>query len=322
MIALLAERLYGRKVMGKVRLPLGLSERARMPSSRLPPAANRPPELEDFLNRHLYHPLSHKLAQWLVPTPVTPNMVSVTGAAVIVCAAVAYSEPGWPITALLGLLLHMSWHVLDGADGDLARMSGRSSPRGELVDGICDYVGHIVLYVALGSIAAQQIGTAGWALMWAAGASRIVQAAHYESLRRQYQEIVYGTPWLASRPVPGRRPGKQHPLVSYYLGLGAVAVPHARALASASAQPGTRDALRKEMIGHAPRLLGWLTLLSANYRTLAVGGAMLAGQPAWYFLFEVVLLNLVLVASWLRVRGILGRSIEAACQSDRPSTRR
>jgi phosphatidylglycerophosphate synthase len=38
-------------------------------------------------------------------------------------------------------MLHMGWHVLDGADGDLARMTGRASPQGELFDGICDYVG-------------------------------------------------------------------------------------------------------------------------------------------------------------------------------------
>src|SRR6187549_2253229 len=83
-----------------------------------PPAAAAPrtrkPELEDWLNRHLYHPLSGRLARLLVPTGVTPNMVSVAGALSIWAAAWAYASFEWPYGALLGLALHMLWHVIDG----------------------------------------------------------------------------------------------------------------------------------------------------------------------------------------------------------------
>lgn len=140
-------------------------------SSPPPERPARPAELEDVLNGQLYHPLSWRLARLLAPTPVTPDMVSAAGAAAIMLAAAAYGLIAAPWGMILGLALHMSWHVLDGADGDLARLTGKSSPHGELVDGICDYLGHIVLYVTLGTIAAGQIGSWGWALMWAAGAS-------------------------------------------------------------------------------------------------------------------------------------------------------
>ena len=46
----------------------------------------------------------------------------------------------------------------------------------------------------MGFIASAQIGDWGWTLMWAAGASRVAQQAHYEGARRQYSLGVYGKP--------------------------------------------------------------------------------------------------------------------------------
>ena len=105
----------------------------------------RPREMQDSLNFYLYHPLAWKLAKLLSRTPLTPNMVSVIGGLLVVLAGVVYFNMdstggtrahGWPWGALLGLVLHMSWHVVDGADGDLARLTGKSSPIGEMVDGV------------------------------------------------------------------------------------------------------------------------------------------------------------------------------------------
>src|SRR6218665_1492336 len=115
----------------------------------LPPARDR--ELQDALNFHIYHPLSRRLAVRLAGTRITPNQVSVAGAACVVAAAISYIQPGWPWPALIGMALHLIWHVIDGADGDLARLTGRSGPLGEIVDGICDYASHIVLYLMLGT---------------------------------------------------------------------------------------------------------------------------------------------------------------------------
>ena len=281
---------------------------------------SRPAELEDGLNRHLYHPMSGLLARRLAGTKITPDMVSVAGALAIMLAAVAYAQPGWPWSAAVGLTLHMAWHVLDGADGDLARLTRRASPRGELIDGICDYAGHIMLYVMLGSIAAASIGPAGWALMWAAGASRVVQAAHFEGVRRQYQLVAYGTPWLGSAAQPGGGlGGRKHPFVAYYLWLTGIVVPHGRALTDAVNDPGRYQALRGMMWAQGSEVLAPMSLLSANYRTLAVGAAMLASAPQWYFLFEVVLLNLVLFASLRRVRAVFGAVL---AQTEPESTRR
>lgn len=285
------------------------------PTSPAAKPPRRPPELEDWLNARLYHPLAAWLALWLAPTRVTPDMVSAAGALAIMLAALAYGQGGWPWGALAGLALHMGWHVLDGADGDLARMTGRASPHGELWDGICDYAGHIVLYLTLGAMAATQIGAAAWALMVAAGASRVVQAAHYEGARRQYSLAVYGTGWMASEARPAAAGKRRHPLVVYYLWLTGLIVPHGAALIAAARDPLQRDGLREAMRARGGEWLGLIGPLSANYRTLAVGAALLAGRPQWYFLFEVAALGAVLAASWVRVQRVFGAAVGHAALS-------
>jgi phosphatidylglycerophosphate synthase len=169
----------------------------------------RPRELQDGLNHYLYHPLAWRLALLLAKTPLTPNIVSVIGAMNVVGAAFVYGwgfAHGWGWKgAALGMALHMAWHVWDGADGDLARITGRASPIGEMVDGICDYASHVVMYFVLGWIAYEQIsawtgssliGLIAWPLMLAAGVSHVIQANHVEVQKRSYQWWVYAKPWI------------------------------------------------------------------------------------------------------------------------------
>ncbi|PEQ13812.1 hypothetical protein B2G71_05745 [Novosphingobium sp. PC22D] len=260
----------------------------------------RPVELQDRLNRRLYHPLAWRLASALARTPATPNQVSVLGALMVMAAAYAYSRPGWPLPALAGLALHMAWHVVDGADGDLARLTGRSGPKGELVDGICDYAGHIVLYLTLGAMLVPALGGWAWVAVVASGACRIVQANQYECLRRQYAWWVYGTPWLRRAPLEGQ--GRGHALLTAlaegYLRLGASTAPANDAIDAIldGATPAQRNAHRDVIRRHFAPLLQRSQILSANYRTLALGGSMLAGTPLWFLGFEIVLLSLASLA--------------------------
>lgn len=266
----------------------------------------RPRELQDPLNHYLYHPLAWQLARLLSRTPITPNMVSIVGGCCVVAAGIAYAQPWYPASALLGLLLHMTWHVVDGADGDLARMTGRSSPIGEMVDGLCDYISHIILYFILGWLLWQQDGSFSfaWWLMWAAGISHFIQANHVEVQRRQYQWWVYGTPWI--RHSHGDREAATRKsmfggIVSMYLALAAGMTPHAaridEAVAAAENDPAERERICAIARHRAGALLPLLKLLGPNPRAIVLGASMLAGSPLWYFLYQAVVLNVLLVAS-------------------------
>jgi phosphatidylglycerophosphate synthase len=278
-------------------------------AERRPAAPNRPKrprELQDWLNHYLYHPLAWQLARALARTPLTPNMVSVIGACFVVGAGVAYAQPWYPYSALLGLFLHMTWHVVDGADGDLARMTGRSSPIGEMVDGLCDYASHVVVYFILGWLLWREEGSFwfAWWLMWAAGLSHVAQANHVEVQRRQYQWWVYGTPWIRHSHGAHDAATRKSPfgaLVSAYLAVAAGMTPFAGRIDEA-VERAALDPAERERIGQAARaaeapLLPLLKLLGPNPRAIVLGLSMLAGSPLWYFLYQAVFLNLLLVLS-------------------------
>lgn len=261
------------------------------------PATGKPRELQGFLNRTIYHPAARRLASLLVPSPVTPNMVSVFGALMVIATGVLYARIGTPASVAAGFALHLLWHVVDGADGDLARMTGRASANGELIDGLCDYGGHIMLYLLLGSVLDDTLGGFAWLLAVGAGASRIAQSVFAESSRRSYQWWAYGVPWLQhNRAVPTGVGGF---LGRVYLGMshvltGATATVNALA-ASAEVDPLERQRLARLTREVAPSFLRFPAALGANPRTIILGLSMIAGSPIWFFLVEITVLNVLLV---------------------------
>ncbi len=278
----------------------------------VPAAAGKPRELEDFLNFRIYHPLSRRLALLLVPTPVTPNMVSVLGALLVVSAGFLYAGyVGLPaaVAIAIGFALHLLWHVVDGADGALARLTGRASPVGETIDGICDYASHALLYVILATAADDHVGWWIWPIGFAAGFSRVAQANHAESQRRIYLWRAYGIPWLqqardsGDAVIEGRAAGGGvlSGLTRAYMWLADRLSPPApvldRAAEEATRDPDLRARLTRLARACYRRPLYLQAWLGANPRTILLGLCIILGSPLWYFLVELTLLNLLLVAS-------------------------
>ena len=271
----------------------------------------RPRELQDGLNFYLYHPLAWQLARRLAKTPLTPNMVSVCGALLVVAASLAYTQLDWPVSAALGMALHMSWHVVDGADGDLARLTGRSSPIGEMVDGLCDYLSHAVLYVMLAWMLSRQgtpdslpLGYWAWALVVFAGLSHAVQSNHVEVQRRQYQYWVYGTTWLRTSRAQGESPVDTSwagAFVALYLSVATGMTPHAlridSAVAAANDDPARLAEIAAAVRAESPPLLALCKVLGPNPRAIVLGLSMFAGTPLWYLLYQAAALNALLVLS-------------------------
>jgi hypothetical protein len=267
-------------------------------------------ELEDPLNRYLYHPLAFRLARLLQPTGVSPNAVSVASGALVCAAAILYTAVAWPVGALAGFACHLLWHVADGADGDLARLTGKASPIGEFVDGAADYLSHAVMYLLLAALLDDgPLGGWAWPLACVAGASRIVQANHAETQRRQFLWRVYGVPWLRTQQAASERVFTERGWFSRnsarvmrgYLALGSRLAPHAAAideLLERAAADEDRRAAASRRIGEASRRSLLLQkALGANPRTILLGCSMLAGTPLWFFLIEAVVLNVVLLIS-------------------------
>jgi phosphatidylglycerophosphate synthase len=98
-------------------------------------------------------PWDARLARWLV-TPlkngrVTPNHLTTVRLAVGLAAAGAFL-PGTYGWSNIGALLLIVSNFLDHTDGELARMSGKSSRIGHVYDLVSDAVVTILLFIAIG----------------------------------------------------------------------------------------------------------------------------------------------------------------------------
>jgi hypothetical protein len=280
---------------------------ASMPAAGIPPRS-RPRELEDPLNFYVYHPLAARLARWLAPTGISPNLVSVGSLLALLAATWAFTSLAWPGNALAGFGFMLLWHVVDGADGDLARMTGRASATGELVDGVCDYAGNVIMYFAFAFWLDDTLGGWAWVLGWSAGISHVVQTNHAETQRRLYLWRAYGVPWLRTAAEAGDAVFRRESWFTRWFGFWAVgyvwlstrmspgANPIDEALAKAG-DPAATARIRQLVRDSARTSLVLEKLLGANPKTLIIAASIALGSPVYYFLATLVVLNGVLLAS-------------------------
>lgn len=284
-----------------------------------PRPVNRPRELQDPLNYYVYHPLARRLARLLVPTPVSPNMVSVLSAACLCAAAFCFVGLAWPVNGLAGLCFMLLWHIVDGADGDLARMTGRASATGELVDGVCDYFGNTVMYFAFAFLADNLWGGWAWALAVAAGASHVMQTNHAETQRRLYLWRAYGVPWLRTAQAEQDELFDRDSWFTRYFGFWAVgylwlserftprANPIDDALAAAAGKAEETARIRALVRRAYTPTMFLPKLLGANPKTFLIAGAILLGSPIWFFLTMIGPVNLILVVSMVHHKQLAAR---------------
>ena len=123
-----------------------------------------------------YRPLAHLVVLALLPLRVPPPAVVLTGATAGFVSAVEIARGHYLLAAALLVLKT----VLDGADGALARASGRITAFGRYLDSECDLLVNAALFAAIG------YATGRWFLALVAFlVSTIVLSVNY-NLRRLY----------------------------------------------------------------------------------------------------------------------------------------
>src|SRR4029078_2441626 len=77
--------------------------------------------------------ISRALTRLLVPTGVSPNVVTLVSIAIGISAGPLLG-PGEPRAAIAGALLFLASTIIDGCDGELARLTFRESRLGARLD--------------------------------------------------------------------------------------------------------------------------------------------------------------------------------------------
>jgi phosphatidylglycerophosphate synthase len=96
------------------------------------------------LNRRISIPISRQLIKW----PITPNMVSLFTLAVGLASSLLFATGGyWYMLA--GALLSLLASILDGCDGEVARLKLMESDFGCWLETACDYLYYLFLFIGL-----------------------------------------------------------------------------------------------------------------------------------------------------------------------------
>ena len=103
---------------------------------------------DGFMSRYFARPISIRVSRLLAPLGVTPNQMTIV-CALIGLAAAPFFLSATPAIQTIGGLLFVIHSVLDGCDGELARLTFRESRIGGLLDFFSDNVVHIAIFACM-----------------------------------------------------------------------------------------------------------------------------------------------------------------------------
>ena len=103
---------------------------------------------EGFMSRHVERRVSLAVTRRLVDTSVTPNAMTLISVAIGLIGALGFLSPA-PAFQLAGALLFLTHSILDGCDGELARLKFLESRWGAVLDFWGDNVVHMAVFAAL-----------------------------------------------------------------------------------------------------------------------------------------------------------------------------
>ena len=106
-------------------------------------------ETDGFMARHVERPISLFISRRLAGTAITPNQMSLISIAVGVCGGPFFLSSR-PLMQTIGALLFLAHSILDGCDGELARLKFQQSRWGGILDFWGDNVVHSVIFACMG----------------------------------------------------------------------------------------------------------------------------------------------------------------------------
>lgn len=115
-------------------------------------------DTDGFMARHVERPISLQIVRRLASTAVTPNQITIASAAIGLFGAPFFLSEFW-LWQTVGALLFLTHSIVDGCDGELARLKFQELRWGGVLDFWGDNVVHIVTFACM---------AAGWSLSIAA----------------------------------------------------------------------------------------------------------------------------------------------------------
>lgn len=269
------------------------------------------PDTEEALDLWFYRPVGFRCALVAERWGWHPNVITILsilfGVACGVCCYFADVRIN-----LLGIALLIVADIGDSADGQLARLTGKFSRLGRILDGAAGDLWFISIYVALCLRLAPQWGVWIWLLAVAAGAGHALQCAMADYYRNIHLFFVKGrrgselddarTVAREYRALTFRRDGIYKFFMFFYKNYTRqqeALAPSWRRLRDAlreryGEQPVPADLAERFRRGSRP-LMPLANVLTFNSRAITLCLSLLLGVPWLYFVVELTVGNVLLL---------------------------
>ncbi len=125
-------------------------------------------DTDGFMARHLERPVSLQISRRLAQTAITPNQMSMISIVVGVCGGPFFLSPQ-PSLQTIGAIVFLAHSILDGCDGELARLKFQELRWGGVLDFWGDNVVHVVIFGCM-ALGLSRSAASAWPLLLGASA--------------------------------------------------------------------------------------------------------------------------------------------------------
>ena len=104
---------------------------------------------DGFVSRFLNRPISRRITAFLLKFPIHPNVWTIS-IFVLPLIAGTFLAHGDYASVVIGAAIFQVFSILDGCDGEIARVKNLESKLGERLDYFCDFAASLVYVLTLG----------------------------------------------------------------------------------------------------------------------------------------------------------------------------
>lgn len=274
-------------------------------------------DTEEHIDLFFYRPIGYAWARLAKKLGVTPNAITIASIFLGIGAGIAfYFNELW--INVIGMLLLVWANSFDSADGQLARMTKQYSPLGRILDGVSGDIWFFTIYLCIclrENVTSPFFMAHPW-LIWliaaTAGLCHAKQAAMADYYRQFHLYFLKGedgseldsTDDLRAkyRQMPWKGNFWRKLVLYFYANYTANQEVMSPAMQTLRLELRKRfpDGRYPESFRHTFRrlslpLMKYTNILSFNWRCIALFISLFAGMPWLYFIFELTVLNALLV---------------------------
>ena len=267
-------------------------------------------DTEEFIDIYFYRPIGYRWALFFDKLGVIPNQITIASIIIGIAAGICYYFDNIWIN-VLGMFLLVWANTYDSADGQLARMIGKKSEIGRILDGLCGAFWFASIYLAI--IFRLLPEWSWWILVLALitgyfHTRQTSMADYYRNVHLFFLKGKAGSELDNSTVLKEKHKNlswKKEPLVKLF---ETFYWSYTKGQERETPQLQKMLKLLSEKYQHLPPnwfcsefrekslpLMKYTNMLSFNTRAIALFISLLTDMPWLYFVFELTVLNIMLV---------------------------